>query len=367
MEKSIRFRIKNQEDQFYQELRHRVADYLKTQRNGAYGNLLTLFKALLFLSLYWGAYALILFSNWSDSAILTLYASLGIWGLFIAFNISHDAAHGCLTPSPLLNKLIYYLSFNALGTDAYLWRMRHNFSHHSFPNVDGVDADIDSNFLIRLSPNRPLLPHHRWQHLYGPVLYAFFTLQWVLIKDWHYLFRKNLANLHNIKHPVGEVIGVVVAKLGYFFYLIALPIWMGIAWQTVVLGFLLFHVVMSYFFLFTNIMNHHSEEAEFPKRDAEGYLPGSWARHQIATCMDFHPTSQVWSFFFGGFNAHSAHHLFPQVCHVHYPVISKMILELTQKHGIAYKQLSWWKSLFSHFRHLKTLGNTPPLEPVFVG
>jgi linoleoyl-CoA desaturase len=296
---------------------------------------------------------------------VALYASLGISGLFIAFNLSHDAAHGSLTRYPVWNKIIYYLTFNPLGTDAYLWKMRHNLSHHSFPNVDGVDADIDSNYLVRLSPNRPLLPHHRWQYIYAPILYLFYTFHWVFIKDWHYLGRKNLANLHDIKHPAGEVLGFLLAKMFYFFYLIAMPIMMGIAWQTVLLGFIAFHFTMSYFFLFTNIMNHHAEESEFPKRDADGYLPGSWAQHQIATCLDFHPTSKVWSFFFGGFNSHCAHHLFPHVCHVHYPVISKMIIQLTAQYGLNYKQVTWWFSLRSHFRHMKTLGNTPPSEPVF--
>lgn len=366
MEQRIKFKVKNQDDPFYQELKQQVSAYLRTQPSGRYGNGIMLLKAVLFLSMYWGAYFFILFGSLSTGALLVLYASLGISGLFIAFNLSHDAAHGSLVSSPKLNKHIYYLTFNPLGTDAYLWGMRHNLSHHSFPNVDGVDADIDNNFLVRLSPNRPLLPHHRWQYLYAPVLYLFFTLHWVFIKDWHYLFRKDLANLRDIHHPAGEVLGFLGAKLFYFFYLIALPIWMGIAWETVVLGFLLFHGVMSYFFLFTNIMNHHSEEAEFPKRDANGFLPGSWAQHQMATCLDFHPTSKVWNFFFGGFNAHSAHHLFPTVCHIHYPVISKMVIELTKKYGIAYKQSTWWPSLRSHFRNMKKLGTTPPIEPVFV-
>lgn len=366
MPDNIKFRIKNQNDPFYLELRHEVAAYLATRPNGRYGNGIMFVKAALFLSMYWVAYGGILFGGFPATGIVALYASLGISGLFIAFNLSHDAAHESLTPYRALNKAVYYLTFNPLGTDAYLWKMRHNLSHHSFPNVDGVDADIDSNFLVRLSPNRPLLPHHRWQHWYAPILYLFYTLHWVLIKDWHYLTRKNLANMRNIKHPASEVLGFLMAKLYYFSYLIVLPVYMGIAWKTVLLGFVAFHFTMSYFFLFTNIMNHHSEEADFPKRDANGYLPGSWAQHQIATCLDFHPTSQAWTFFFGGFNAHCAHHLFPHVCHVHYPVISAMIARLTTKHGLRYKQSTWWQSLHSHFRHMKTLGNTPPTEPVFL-
>jgi linoleoyl-CoA desaturase len=366
MEQTIKFKVKNQDDRFYTAIRERVAEYLRHQTNGRYGHSVIVVKAALFLTMYWGAYYWILMGHEPAVGVVALYGSLGISGLFIAFNLSHDAAHGSLTRYPLLNKAIYYFTFNSLGMDAYLWQMRHNLSHHSFPNVDGVDADIDSNYLIRLSPNRPLLPHHHWQHLYGPILYLFYTLHWAFIKDWHYYRRENLANLRNIKHPVGEVILSISAKLCYLFYLLILPMWMGVPWQAVLGGFVVLHFVMSYFFLFTNIMNHHSEGAAFPRRDADGYLPGSWAQHQIATCVDFHPTNKVWSFFFGGFNSHCAHHLFPHVCHVHYPAIAAMIIELTAKYGLDYKQATWWDSLKSHFIHLKKLGNTPPADPILL-
>ncbi len=363
MSEAIRFRVKNQDDVFFQELKGEVDQYLKRQTSGPYGNYLVVIKAVIFLSLFWGFYAAILFSGWPSWAIRVCYAMMGIFGLFIAFNISHDGAHGTLTRSPGLNKWLYYLTFNPLGTDAYLWGLRHRKSHHLFPNVDGVDVDIDSNFLVRLSPNRPLLPHHHWQYLYAPLLYGLFTLQWVLLKDWHYLFRKNLANMHDIKHPPLEIAGVILAKLFHFGYIIVLPIVVGLSPGVVISGYLIYHVAMSYFFLFTNIMNHHSEEAEFPRRDAEGYLPGSWAGHQIRTCLDFHPTSQLWTFFFGGFNAHAAHHLFPNVCHVHYPAISKIIARLVKKYDIQYHHSDWWSAFKSHFRHLKSLGQTPPVQP----
>ncbi len=357
---TIKFRVNNRDDAFFQALQKEVSTWLDKQKNGRYANTLMLVKGVLFLSLFWGAYALILFGGFSSIATILLYASMGVSGLLIAFNISHDACHDALTSSKLFNKVVYYLTFNPLGTDAYLWKLRHVHSHHPFPNVDHCDIDIDNNFLIRLSPNRPLLRHHRWQHVYGPFLYALYTLHWVFIKDWAYLFRKDLANLRDIKHPPGEVFGMIAAKAFYFFYLIVLPVGMGLHWATVLIGFLALHVVMSYFFLLTNIMNHHAQEADFPIRDEKGYLPGSWAQHQIATCVDFHPKSRVWNFFFGGFNSHAAHHLFPTVCHVHYVKLSEFIIDKAAAYGVAHKQMSWWAALVSHFRHLYDLGHMPP-------
>lgn len=358
---TIRFKTSTKDDHFYQALRTRVDAYLRTQPSGPYGNATMLLKALVYLPLYWGLYTLALFGEYSDGGFILAYTLLGMAGLLIAFNLSHDAVHDSLTPSKLLNKTIYYLTFNALGTNAYLWGIRHNQSHHLYPNVDDCDADIDSNFLIRLSPNRPLLRHHRWQFLYAPLLYAVYTLHWVLIKDLMYLRRKNLANLRNMRHPWYEVLGFFVAKFVYIAYLIAAPHYVaGYSWGVVLAGFVAYHIAMSYCFLFTNIMNHHSQEAAFPARDADGFLPGSWATHQMDTCLDFYPTSKVWNFFFGGFNAHCAHHLFPRVCHVHYTYISKIIIETAAEYGVPHKQAGWWYSLKSHFRHLYDLGHIPP-------
>ncbi|MBU6340023.1 MAG: fatty acid desaturase [Bacteroidetes bacterium] len=358
---TIRFKVSIRDDHFYQTVRTRVHAYLKQQTYGRFGNKLMIVKGLLYLGFFWGLYACILSGRFSDVGVVGLYALMGMAGLLIAFNIAHDAVHEALTPWKGFNKTIYYLTFNFLGTDAYLWSIRHNKSHHLYPNVDDCDIDIDNNFLIRLSPNRPLLPHHRWQHLYAPVLYAFYTLHSTLYKDLMYLRRKNLANLRNLKHPWYEIFGFFAFKAVYYTYLIVLPYFVaGYSWTTVLLGFLALHVCMSYFFLFTNIMNHHAQEASFPSRDANGYLPGSWATHQMETCLDFYPTSNTWNFFFGGFNAHCAHHLFPRVCHVHYSAISKIILEAAAEFGVPHKEGTWWHGMQSHFRHLYDLGHIPP-------
>lgn len=358
---AINFRVKNSNDKFYIELKKRVKLYLMTSHFGKFANTVVVVKGILFLLLFWCNYYLIIKGFYSDNWVILGYALLAIFGLFVAFNISHDATHNTLTSNKLFNKIIFYLTFDPLGMSAYLWGFRHNLSHHVFPNVDDCDVDIDSNYLIRLSPNRPLLSHHRFQWLYAPILYSVYTLHWVFVKDIQYLFKKNLANLHNIRHPVIHVFGVFMSKILYILYLIYIPIaWFKIDPILVFTGFLAFHITLSYVFLFTNIMNHHSMESDFPVRDSQGFLPGSWATHQMATCLDFYPTSKYWNFFFGGFNSHCAHHLFPNICHVHYIEISKIISQTAKEFNIEYKVTTWEKGIVSHFKHLRYLGVTPP-------
>lgn len=355
---AIKFSTNKQEQKFYNTLKERVYSYLKANNYSGYGTPLHYFKALLFFSIYSLSYLLLLFGDLSDMTLIGLYASFGITGLLVAFNVSHDACHECFLPNKRWNDIVYSLTFNMLGTNAYLWKMRHNDSHHLFPNVDGCDADIDNNAVIRLSPRAPLRWYQKYQHLYAPLVYLIYTLHWVFYKDFHYLRRKKLANMTNIQHSFKAKLGVLSAKALYFFYILILPIFIHPD-QTgaIIVGFFCMHFTMSYFFLFTNILNHYAEGIDFPvPRASDRRLPHIWAVHQMAASQDFYPTNQVYNFFFGGFNAHNAHHIFPHIAHVHYSAISRIIASTAKEFDIPYKKTTWWKGMKSHFAFLKAMG-----------
>ena len=359
--KTIKFQQETAQDPFYQYVRQQVQVYLKAQHLSGYATPLVWGKALLYSGLYLALYLSLLFVKLSFENSLFIWALLGVLGILIGLNIAHDAAHDALSANKRLNKWIYRLSFSALGANAYLWQLRHVQSHHLFPNVDDCDADIDDNPIIRLSPHKPLYWYHRWQFLYAPVAYLFYTLIWIFVKDWIILKKKRLANLRDIRHPKAEIWRFFAAKIAYCFYLIALPVYcMDVAPWQVLIGFVLMHFVQSYAFIFSLIPSHFSMEPVFSKVDAHGYLAQSWARHQVAASLDYHETRHWANFIFGGFNAHVAHHLFPQISHVHYPAISVMIQKATSKFNIPYHHSSLPAAIISHFRLLKALGKLPP-------
>jgi linoleoyl-CoA desaturase len=101
---------------------------------------------------------------------------------------------------------------------------------------------------------------------------------------------------------------------------------------------------------------HCIREAEFP-----AYVPGQrleeWNAHQIATTVDFAPNSRIVTWFVGGLNYQVEHHLFPKVCHVHYPALSRIVQRLAREHGIRYRSHATLAgALVSHFRYLRDLG-----------
>jgi len=70
----------------------------------------------------------------------------------------------------------------------------------------------------------------------------------------------------------------------------------------------------------------------------------------------------VASWLLGGLNFQIEHHLFPRVCHVNYPAISRIVEETCRDHGVKYAvHPSLWAGLAAHYRWLRRMG-APPAE-----
>jgi linoleoyl-CoA desaturase len=364
MVSSMKFR-QSQDRKFQRLIRAKVAAYFEANGLSRYGNRLVALKAVLYLSVTLALYLLVISNRLSGLPLLLTAVLFGVTGILTAFNLAHDAAHNALTPSRRLNALVYFLTFNLQGANAHLWKLRHIGSHHVFPNVEGGDADMDDNGLLRMSASTPWRRHYHYQHLYAPLLYMLFSLHWIFVYDFQFLFKKDLANLRNIRHSWAEIASLVLAKATYLTLALAVPMLrLDIPWWQVVLGFVLMHFVVSLVFVYSLIGTHFSEETQFPEVDREGYVEGGWASHQLAASLDYCPTSRLANFLLGGFNCHAAHHLFPDVCHVHYVAISKIIKETCRELGLAYHELPCLAMIRSHFRFLKKMGTAPAPVPV---
>ena len=358
--RTIRFREEPRQDQFYLSLRAQVQKYLSDTSQDGFSTPLLWVKAMIYIAMFGGLYSFLFKTGLPEWQYLGLWAGLGLTGVLMGLNVSHDAAHDSFFRNKNWNNILYYASFSLLGTNAYLWKLRHVQSHHLFPNVDDCDADIDDNPLIRLSPQKEWHWYHRYQHWYAPLVYPFYSLIWVFIKDFVTLHKSQLANLRQIRHKKGQIWGFYISKAVYLFAFVVAPaIWSSYSPSEVLGGFVCMLLVSGSAFIYMLAPSHFSEGCVFAKLDSEGSLPGSWSSHQVVTSVDYHATSAWANWIFGGFNAHAAHHLFPGISHVHYPAISGMIQETAEKFGLPYRNLSWRQVLAAHFRYLKWTGKEP--------
>ncbi len=352
-------------DSFYAILRARVQEWMQATGRQPYATTETWIKGGIYALLLVGSYVALLTVRWGLGWSYFFWALYGLSALFMVYNIGHDAAHGALSSNRRLNHWLFVVSFNLLGVSAYLWRLRHLHSHHQFPNVNGCDADIDANPFVRLSPNHPRRRYMRWQHLYAHLLYPLVNLHSIIWNDWLYLKARRLANMDDLRHPLREWLIFFGAKLAFVVMTLVLPRWtLGLSWGEALAGFLLMNAAISAAFVYMNIVNHFSSGSLFPA-PSQGGLGHSWAVHQLATTVDYWPLSRWCNWLTGGFNAHAAHHLFPQVCHTHYPQISRLIAQTAAELGLPYTAVSYWKALRLHQRLLYNLGHyeSPPEGP----
>jgi len=75
--------------------------------------------------------------------------------------------------------------------------------------------------------------------------------------------------------------------------------------------------------------------AEFVKEKSE-FINQSWAAHQLRTTANYGMDDKVLTWLVGGLNYQIEHHLFPDICHVHYPKISSIVQQTTREFNLPY-------------------------------
>jgi linoleoyl-CoA desaturase len=101
---------------------------------------------------------------------------------------------------------------------------------------------------------------------------------------------------------------------------------------------------------------HCVEQAAFPV-PREGRMENPWAVHQASVTLDFARGNRIVSWPLGGLNYHLEHHLFPTICHIHYPALTKIVEQTCRDHGIKYAEhASFWTGLAAHYRWLRQMG-----------
>jgi len=85
-------------------------------------------------------------------------------------------------------------------------------------------------------------------------------------------------------------------------------------------------------------------------------MQDAWAVHPLQTTANFAPRSGLASFFCGGLNRQIEHHLFPRVCHIHYPALAPIVRQTAREFGLPYlENPSFGAALRSHYRLLRRL------------
>jgi linoleoyl-CoA desaturase len=310
------------------------------------------------LILTWFGLSYSLYVFWATSLLSSLLTvvALAQGFILIGFNMMHDGAHHSYSRHKTVNGLTAF-TLDCIGGSHVLWRQKHNRLHHTFTNIHGFDADLSTAGLFRLSPEQPWHAWHRWQHLYAVPVYTLLTLSWVLYGDFR-AFLSGHIGPHPLPRPTRMETGLFVGtKLVYVGYMLVLPACFH-PMLHVLLAFVAMHLLFGVTLSLVFQLAHTVEPNAFPVPEAHtGRMAHAWAVHEVETTANFAPTNGCARWYLGGLNFQIEHHLFPAICHVHYPALSTIVRQTCHDFAIPYVCYPTTRAaLGGHYRWLKTLG-----------
>ncbi|TXD77060.1 acyl-CoA desaturase [Algoriphagus ratkowskyi] len=294
----------------------------------------------------------------SPALIFALYITSGLGMAGVGMGVMHDALHGSYSKNKKVNKYVGY-SMNLIGASANVWKIQHNVLHHTYTNVDEGDDDINTPFFLRFTPNTKRYWIHRFQYLYIWFFYGLSTISWITTKDFVRVKRYRDMGFFNKEGEYNkEVMKIAAWKLLYYSYALVLPLIMIPlpAW-IIILAFLSMHFVTGICISLVFQTAHIVQDAVFLKPDQEGLISNDWTVHQLATTSNYAPRSKVFSWLIGGLNFQVEHHLFPNICHIHYSKLSEIVSETAREFNVPYLvKKTFVAALSDHVKMLRQLG-----------
>jgi linoleoyl-CoA desaturase len=354
---------KNDSLKFFRTLNSRVNNYFKENNLERTGNWKLHLKTIVMFSIFLMPYFFLLAMDMPFWVYLLLNVVIGVGMAGIGMNVMHDGNHGAYSSKSWVNKFmggtIYILAGNV-----YNWQVQHNVLHHTYTNIHGHDEDLDAGRIIRFTKDAKWYSFHKFQHYYSVFLYGLLTFNWSLTTDFKQMkgYLKRKLSYGEVKSPKILWTTLVITKVIYFSIWIVLPMILGVLWWKVLIGFFVMHYIAGLILSIVFQLAHVIEDASNPKPNEEGEMENTWAIHQLFTTVNFAPKNWLVNWYTGGLNHQIEHHLYPNISHIHYGKIAKIVKETAKECNLPYHEYRTMRSaVIAHFKHLREMGRQPQL------
>ncbi len=319
-------------DADYAELKRLIKDRGLLDKQPAYYTM----KILLTLALFALSFV-ILFTvdNFWVQLLNAVY--LGIMSTQIGF-LGHDAGHRQIFDDTRKNDLVGLLGGNLLlGMSRFWWVNKHN-AHHSNPNVDDMDPDIDIPVLA-FTEEDALSKRGLFRHLVRYQAYYLIPITSLQALGMHNITFQTVFG----KRPKGwqTEATLLLAHFALYFLAVfsALPFWQAIA-------FILVHKMTFGIYNSSVFAPNHKGMPVLPKDNHVDFL-----RKQVLTSRNIiaHPVTDFW---YGGLNYQIEHHLFPSMPRNRLREAQPIVVDFCRRKGISYHETSVLQSYREILEHL---------------
>jgi fatty acid desaturase len=270
---------------------------------------------------------------------------------------THTSSHYGTSDRRWVNELLTYFGYPFfLGLSATYWWHSHVVVHHPAPNIIGVDDDAD--LLPWFTRTRDeLIRRTGWRRFYHE------RLQWLLLPlillgnglnmqktGWQFVLRHlRDKRVRRARHWLD----LASLCLHYVLLLVVPALLFGI--KPVLTFYAIRLVLMGYAMFAVLAPGHFPSEAVCINKDDR---PSDFIQLQTAGTVNFR-AGWIGSFICSGLQYQIEHHLFPNLSHVHYPQVSKVVKNYCREHGLPYRCFHWDVALW---KCVSTLRRPPAIQ-----
>jgi NADPH-dependent stearoyl-CoA 9-desaturase len=282
---------------------------------------------------------------------------LGMHKALELMEIGHPALHGAYDNLPVPKRFASRTFRWRAPVDEEGWRRQHNYKHHQFTNIEGMDPDLNFG-VLRLSGRVP----HRLAHALQPVSnilsgFAFGTALALQASGMLELYLDQDAGSVLPDHKPATVRRAKRAFASKFLRhygkeYVLLPLLGGPLFPKVLLGNVLSEVGRDVYAA-AIIYCGHVGAKDYPRSDVPS-TRGAWYAMQVEGTRDVE-LPKLASILTGALDKQIEHHLFPRLPPNRLREIAPRVRKLCEEHGVSYRSDTWRGTLRSVLRELRTL------------
>ena len=326
---------------FYRTLQKRVIKELKNNTKSDWKWFLkTIIQSIIFFYCF--------YFSFYNTAVNTIYRTITaiiaahMW-VQLGFCVMHDASHMAISKNKNINENLSSI-WNSFGLwDSQLWSKHHVIRHHAFTGDMNLDPDtIHFKPFIRKSIKIPNKSYYKITKYFSKTLPIFticifpgmyvgqgiisYHLSWMTKS---YLWKMELPNKFII------YLGESLLKLFTLYSLI------NSNWFIL----LAFIITLNTSYAICILPDHDTMETQ--QNHIENIDGKDWGELQVRHSGNF-CTQKPWVYqLFGGINYQIEHHLFPSVCHIHFPRIKPIVKKTCKEFKIPYVHHNSFKDAVS--------------------
>ncbi|KAA0928308.1 fatty acid desaturase [Rhodococcus sp. IEGM 1370] len=293
----------------------------------------------------------VLFSSRKRPAWLVGTAMLGVAKIIENMELGHNVMHGQWDwmNDPEIHSTSW--EWDNTGPSAH-WKQTHNYIHHKYTNVLGMDDDVGYG-LLRVTRDQRWKPFNIGNPVYNLLLQLFFEYGVALQHLELGKVAKGRVPREEFEQKRREVLEKVGKQIGKDYILH--PLLTGPAWKSTLTANIVANMIRNVWTNTVIFCGHFPDGAEkFTKSDMEGETQGQWYLRQMLGSANFN-AGPVMEFMSGNLCYQIEHHLFPDLPSNRLREIKVRVLELAEKYDLPYTTGSIVHQYFLSWRTIAKL------------